>query len=249
MEIISHRGSLDGKAEMVTKKHLRKLVKSDYVDTIELDFQTAKDLEMVCSHSKIYHGHLISDTPSSRLRSDGILTLEEILEEINGQKGLIIDFKDVQAPYLQFLVELSDILESYGYSDALKLQSFKQDLIETLLTLRNDDYFSDVEIGLIINLFKTFSLRNGEGKDKFKNVDFLSLSSELYEWPFVGNDYLRYDDLYSNAKQYAWTWSPPYHEHDQRIENYIASGVDGIITNNPAHVKKLVMENAEKRRH
>ena len=241
MEIVSHRGALDGKAVPVTKERLRKLVRTDCITSIELDFTTTKDMGFVCSHGKTHKGKPISEYLTFELRSDGLVTLEDTLDIVNGDKGLLIDFKTSPDSEMEFAEKLFRIINNYEYQDKLMLQSFKQELIELLLKYKKETgVLNDVEIGLIINLFKTFNYRNKQDLGGLTNVDFVSLSSELYEWPIVGEDYKTYRKMLPEAKQYAWTWAPPYTEKDSRIENYSACGVDGIITNDPAKVRRLL---------
>lgn len=89
---------------------------------------------------------------------------------------------------------------------------------------------------MIINLFKTFSYRKGF-PDQYKEVSFLALSNELFEWPIVGEDYQIYRKQLPSVRQYAWSWDAIYQETEERILNYIAKGVDGIATSNPTLVK------------
>lgn len=70
-------------------------------------------------------------------------------------------------------------------------------------------------------------------------MDFVSLSSELWEKDKVQDDYKRYRELFPNAREYAWTWEKIYQENDTRIKNYMAKGADGIITSDPALVRAL----------
>lgn len=75
---------------------------------------------------------------------------------------------------------------------------------------------------------------------ELRELDFLALSSELWEWPLVGSDYKLYRYLFSNVKQYAWSWYAVYSETKQRINNYIIKGADGIETKEPQLVRTLL---------
>ena len=234
MEIILHRCGTNGK---INKKSLLRAVSSPEVDTIELDFVQAKNLEFVCSHSKMCDRGLISSLDKDEICKADLMFLEDILELVNGDKKVLLDFKD--APDRFFVIQhLWEIIKKYGFEDKVMIQSFNKEFIRSVLSLKKIGLFTEVEIGLIINLFKTFHYRNG--MTNFNDLDFVSLSSELFEWPIVGNDYQSYRNMLPDTKQYAWTWAPPYTEKEERLINYIDSGVDGIITNDPIKVKKLL---------
>lgn len=234
MEIILHRGGTDGH---ITKKQLQKVLSSPDFDIVELDFIHAKELGFVCSHSKRCERGLISELSKDEIYKSGLMTLEDVLEIINGNKKILLDFKDASNRY--FLIDyIRKIINNYGFEDKVMIQSFNREFIRTILSFKKLGMFTETEIGLIINLFKTFKYRNGI--DELSKLDFVSLSSELFEWPIVGDDYQTYRDFLPEAKQYAWTWAPPYTEKDNRIVNYIESGVDGIITNDPVKVKRLL---------
>ena len=234
MEIILHRGGTDGH---ITKKQLQKVLSSPDFDTIELDFVHAKELGFVCSHSKRCNRGLISELNKNEIYKSGLITLEDVLESVNGDKKILLDFKD--APDRFFIIyHLWELIKEYGFPNSVMIQSFNKDFIRAVLSMKKLGLFTDVEVGLIINLFKTFRYR--KGINELNKLDFVSLSSELFEWPIVGEDYQTYRSLFPESKQYAWTWAPPYSEKDKRILNYMDCGADGIITNDPGKVKKLL---------
>lgn len=98
-----------------------------------------------------------------------------------------------------------------------------------------------LDVGLIINLFKTFHYRNSF-PDHLKKIDFISLSNELFEWPVVGDDYLKYREMLPDILEYAWSWDAVYQEGEDRIYNYLDCGVDGIITKSPQLVKTCIQK-------
>lgn len=220
MEIIAHT-ALTAK----TKEGLENLIADDRFSKIELDFIPTKDTTLVWAHGLKKDNQKLNQTNYKDLSN--VLTLDDVLEIVNNRKKLLIEIKHF-IDYKQKSEELLKKLEQLRYTkDNVQIQSFNQHIIKFLL--QNKENLKNVEIGLIINLFKTFNYRKGN-IEGLENVDFVSLASELYEWPVVGEDYKLYRDLFLNSKQYAWTWDLVYKEIDKRLNNYIDKKVDGIIT-------------------
>ena len=233
MDIIAHTASLkpDRKTLLKLKSNL------DYTK-IELDFRLTKDDELVWSHSPKINGEYISYTNYRSLGN--VLTLEDVLEIFNHEKALIIELKG----YPKNLENRYDILlkclsSLYYYHNLIEVESFNERLIKSLLELQRKGELSFVQYGLIINLFKTFLFRKHFSQE-YRNIQFIALSNELFEWPIVGGDYKIYREVFPQVREYAWSWDAVYKETEKRILNYITKGVDGIATSNPTLVKKLV---------
>lgn len=115
----------------------------------------------------------------------------------------------------------------------MQIQSLDLSFLNRLV---NGNY-SNLEIGLIVNVL-TRNLVNGKIPFNLPNLEFMSLSSEL--WERKNGKFL--DEciaLYPHIKKYAWTWSRRI-EDEQRINNFLEKKADGIITSNPELVTTLV---------
>ncbi len=228
MEFIAHTAAINKDEDT-----LKKLIENDYFDKIELDFIPTKDNILIWSHSNMIGSLKINTASYKEIKIEAnnnakkIYTLNEILEIVDNKKALLLEIKhfiNIKRGYFDILNILKQIEST---KNVIQIQSFNQYLIKYLLDNKKELF--NIEIGLIINLFKTFLYRNNS-LEEWKNLDFIALSSELFEWPFVGKDFELYRKNIPKAKQYAWTWDLVYKEHKKRLENYINNNVDGIIT-------------------
>ena len=231
MDIIAHTASVHQ-----SKEALKELRDSPDYTKLELDFRLTKDNELVWSHSNKINGRLISNTNYCNLGS--VLILEDVLEVLGHIKPILIEIKG-KPNERQIYGLVKSLFSLVHYHNKIELESFNSDLIGILLDLKKQGVLEFIDYGLIINLFKTFSYRK-HFSEQYKEVSFLALSNELYEWPIVGGDYQIYREQLPSAKQYAWSWDAVYEETEERILNYIFKGVDGIGTSNPTLVKKLI---------
>ena len=231
MDIIAHTASVHQ-----SKEALKELRDNPDYTKLELDFRLTKDNELVWSHSNKINGRLISNTNYRNLGS--VLILEDVLEVLDHIKPILIEIKG-KPNERQIYGLVKSLFSLVHYKNKIELESFNQYLIGILLNLKKQGVLEFIDYGLIINLFKTFSYRK-HFSEQYKEVSFLALSNELYEWPIVGGDYQIYREQLPSAKQYAWSWDAVYEETEERILNYIFKGVDGIGTSNPTLVKKLI---------
>lgn len=233
MDIIAHTASV-----FPSRRSLVLLKYHPIYTKIELDFHFTKDGELICSHSNHMDGHLIANTNYRDFRY--VFTLEDVLEILGNSKDLLIELKN----YPVFLQKrgclLLKALAGLKYCEKqVEIESFNEHLIATLLELQKNEELASIKLGLIINLFKTFKYRKCFPKE-CRDVSFVALSNELFEWPIVNGDYQIYREILPHVKEYAWSWDALYKETSRRIENYIVKGVDGIATSNPFLVRELL---------
>ena len=233
MDVIAHTASVKP-----NKASLEAIRDNPFYDKLELDFRLTKDSLLVWSHSDKIDGSLISETNYRNL--DNALTLEDVLEILNNAKPILLDIKaypkNIRRQAYCLLQALTILVH---YKNEIGLASFNEKLISFLLKMQENGELNFIDIGLVINLFKTFKYRKQFPKE-LENIKFVSLSNELFEWPIVGEDYQMYRNMLNGIKQYAWSWDAVYEETEKRISNYILKGVDGIITSKPELVRKLV---------
>lgn len=229
MKIIGHTSHLNK-----NKGSLQHFLIANPCDTIEMDFRLTSDGKLVWTHDKTVNGRNICKSGYKELR---LLTLDDVLEILNGDIALLLHLKGingVKRKNLTKLLRALEILREYPFIS--EIESINPNLIRMLLSYREE--ISYMNIGLIINLFTTFRYRKGNisGLEK---IDFVSLSSELWEKDNLWDDYKRYRELLPDAREYAWTWEKIYQENDNRIKNYMAKGANGIITSDPSLVRTL----------
>lgn len=229
MNIIGHTSHLNN-----NKNALQHFLIANPCDTVEMDFRLTRDNILVWTHDRLVNS---KDVCKSEYKELGLLTLDDVLEILNGDMALLLHLKGVRGvnnKNIDKLLKALEILKEYPlYTE---LESISADFIRRILTYKED--LSYLDIGLIINFFTTFKYRKGNisGLEK---LDFVSLSSELWENSKVGDDYHRYRELFPNVREYAWTWERIYQENDTRIKNYMAKGADGIITSDTSLVRAL----------
>lgn len=229
MHIIGHTSHLNK-----SKEALQHFLIANPCDTIEMDFRLTSDGKLVWTHDKTVNGRNICKSGYKELR---LLTLDDVLEILNGDIALLLHLKGINGVKRKNLTKLLRALEILReYSFISEIESINPNLIRMLLSYREE--ISYMNIGLIINLFTTFRYRKGNisGLEK---IDFVSLSSELWEKDNLWDDYKRYRELLPDAREYAWTWEKIYQENDNRIKNYMAKGANGIITSDPSLVRTL----------
>ena len=229
MNIIGHTSHLNN-----NKNALQHFLIANPCDTVEMDFRLTRDDILVWTHDRLVNS---KDVCKSEYKELGLPTLDDVLEILNGDMALLLHLKGVRGvnnKNIDKLLKALEILKEYPlYTE---LESISADFIRRILTYKED--LSYLDIGLIINFFTTFKYRKGNisGLEK---LDFVSLSSELWENSIVGDDYNRYRELFPSVREYAWTWERIYQENDTRIKNYMAKGADGIITSDTSLVRAL----------
>ena len=233
MDIIAHTASVHPDRE-----NLMELRDNPDYTKLELDFHFTKDLELIWTHGYRVNGNLVKATNYRDLK--GVLTLEDVLEILDGSKELLIEIKSYPKEIQKKSYLLLKKMAFFAYyHKKVEIESFNENFIGFLLKLQEQGEISFLDLGLIINLFKTFKYRR-HFPDEYQNIKFVALSNELFEWPLVGQDYQIYREQLPQVKQYAWSWDAVYQETENRISNYINKGVDGIATSKPALVKKLI---------
>ena len=228
LEIIYHTASI----KKDTKTFLE-LLKTD-VETIELDFVLTKDFVPIWTHKKRINFKCIGNIESKNKLLKNYLTLKDIIKLNNSKKKLLLDFKYINKKILNEK-NIKKILSDINQNDNIMIQSINIDFIKYLMII-ND--YKNIKKGLIINYFTSYFI-NEKNIVGIKNIDFISLASEL--WEVKGGSFLKKSEkLFPKAKKYAWTWDAIYKEHMVRLENYKNKKADGIITSTPEKVKNII---------
>lgn len=217
MEIIYH--TADIKKDILTLEN----VFHSGIETVELDFVMSKDGIPVWTHD-ILPTQLL-DSSSPRVREQ--LSIYDVLDLNNHRCKLMLDFKYIPRSILNS-TEFSKLIDHLKQYDEMQFQSIDLSLIRKLI----EGNYSNFELGYIINVLTKSNIR------KLSDLDFISISSEL--WEKKNGIYIdKCNFMYPEIKKYAWTWSAREEEED-RINNFINKGADGIITSNPKLVKRLI---------
>jgi len=222
MEIIYHTADIDKDL-----KTLEKILNSG-LETVELDFVMTKDAVPVWSHD-LYPTQVLE---YSSPKLNGTLTLYDILEINNHRCKLMLDIKYVPQSILNSK-SFMKLLYTLNQYDEMQIQSLDLNFLNGLI----EGNYSNIEKGLIVNVI-TRSLINVFKVSKIKELDFLALSSELWERN-DGKFIEQCVSLYPDIKKYGWIWARRT-ETEEKIQNFINKNADGIITENPEFVKSII---------
>lgn len=225
-EIIYHTAN-----ETNNEKNYLNILDKD-TDYIELDIVFTKDLEPIWTHDMLPTKLLNSD--NNQLKNN--LSLYDIIDLTGYKKELLLDFKYIDNSIIRE-EKLKKVLDYINEYDEVMIQSTNKDFINYLITKK----YPNINKGLIINYFSSFGI-NKNNIGNLKNVDFISLASEI--WELYRGDFLnKTKQIFPNSKKYAWTWEMLYDESTKRLQNYIDKSADAIITNKIDEVKRLIKKN------
>lgn len=229
MEIIYHTADI-----AKTRSSLNKLFNSG-VSTIEIDVVMTKDGIPIWTHDTIPTLFLKSN--SSKIEDP--ITLYDVLDINKHSCKLMLDFKYIQRDILNSK-KFEALLSTLNAYDEMQIQSLDLAFINKLIY----NNYSNIEVGLTVNIL-TRSFINKLKIPKLQNLDFMALSSELWEQrkgKFIDDC----NSIYPDIKKYGWIWQWRTKKTDgiedkdtiEAIINNAAAA--GIITNNPELVKKRI---------
>lgn len=238
---IAHRG-FSGIAPENTLAAVKKAAELG-VNFIEIDIHQTLDKKLVVIHDNTVDrttngkGKVNSYTLEELKRLDAgswkseiyknerIPTLEEFIEAVNGRARLLIEVKDEFNEYEGIEEEAVKILKKYGADKYTILQSFDDHSLYKLQALNSGIELHKLLEYDISDLFE--KIHSGVYKFvKAINIDFELLSRETVQ--------KIHEEGFS-----AYTWTVNAEEDIRKVISY---GVNGIISNYPDRVKKVLGE-------
>ena len=175
MKIIAHRGNDQIHKENSLEAIVHSLNKN-YVDGVELDVRLTKDHKLIINHDPFYNGNYINHTNCLKLQKLGLNTLQEVLNNVNNDKIIMIEVKVDDKSIKVMLKTLINILKKYRLNFYVCSFNYK------FITLLKKIY--SIKCGLII------SIHTSEKKLK-NNLDFYSVNylynkkefnKEIFRW-------------------------------------------------------------------
>lgn len=145
MKIIAHRGNSD-KYKANTKEAILNSLTKEYIDGVEFDVRMTKDHKFVIHHDPFYEGKLISITRYKYLKK--LPELENVLNEINSKKIIMIEIKEEIGKYKRVVYFLYKILKKYNLN--FYICSFNYKLMEFFLQ-KHPNITTGLIIGMSIN--------------------------------------------------------------------------------------------------
>jgi glycerophosphoryl diester phosphodiesterase len=222
--VIAHRG--DSSRALENSIESIRLALSIPVDMIEFDIRKSIDNQLFLMHDRQTGRTADQDIPMEGSRSKEIArirlkngekvpTLEEILTLVSGRAALNIEIKSDESGAL-----CAEELRKNGYDGPVLISSFLDK--EVMVVRRINSAFSTAQI------FQFFSPEEvDEYKAKGHRIISLSKSTVTEELLTACHE--------KGIQVLVWTV-----DEEEEIKKFIALGVDGIVSNRPALLKRLV---------
>lgn len=245
--VIAHRGA-SGIAPENTLIAFSKAIEIG-VDRIELDLRQTIDGEVVVLHDKTINrttngwGSIRKTSLKKAKRysagswfhhkfsAERIPTLRETLELVNGRTTLLLEIKNGSPYHHGIERNIVKLLDEYKAHDWCIVQSFNDRILNNFRTL--PDLHSDVQ-----KLFAAFipvAPFYGGSRFSYKRLGSYDFAEEVnINYKYVSPLVVR--KVHKMGKKVnVWTVNEPYN-----LKKYIRMGVDGIITNHPEKLKRLI---------
>ena len=239
IKVTGHRGAA-GYAPENTMTSIQKAL-SMRLERIEIDIHQSKDDVVVLLHDeridRTSNGNGLVDEYSfaelkaldfgsyfdEGFKGEKIPSLEEALQLVNGQSELVIEFKYGNERYPFIEEHVIDLINQYDASSWVIIHSFNTEVLEAIYKKAPNIRLHKL---LIANLRFT-NLFIGTGLEVFKPQDFPYIEEYSIHYYFANRSILQ--ELKSLGKKVnVWTMND-----DEKSDNYIRLGVDGIISDYP----------------
>lgn len=206
-QIVAHRG-WSSKAPENTMASINLALEEEKIDMIEIDVQLTKDNVLVVVHDFVLErtsngkGYIDDYTLaelrqldfgswfSSVFKGEKIPTLKEVLEKVNGKKGVIIEIKRCMDKYPYIAKEICNLLNTYKYKDKVLIKSFDHQVIKEVTQIDNT-----LKVGLLIYGKLTLLME----QIKYTGASFLSINYHYIDEKLVKESYA------NNVQLFAWT--------------------------------------------
>ena len=217
------------------------------VDRIEVDVATSMDGIVVCLHDKTLNrtceasgdvrdftfAKLTKIRANNGFESNAVVpSLESVINQINGQCELVIEIKSGNEHYPKIEREVVGIIKKNNAYDWAVVHSFNDKVLNRIATIDSKVRLQKLFVyrwrwPAIIQDFK-FHM----GKISDYEVDAFGVAHNFVNRQLV-------EQIHNLGKQiHVWTVDDP-----KEMEKLIELGVDGIITNKPDILKKLLAKN------
>ena len=204
MKCIAHRGySLKYKDNSI--EAIREAIHREY-DGVEIDVQLCETGELILFHDVYIKGKFISEMNLSQLKEMGIITLQQVYEEIPEIRRtlLILDIKGAD-------LNVTRALEKFYENESTE-----------------NVFFCSFNRKIVYRLPKEFKI-GSTFETTFHKSEYplitMALDVVILHWTCLDHDFISYCRSHG-IKVYTYT-----HKEDEELEYMYRYGVDGIITN------------------
>lgn len=246
--VIAHRGA-SGYAPENTIVAFDKAIELG-ADMVELDVHFTKDEVVVVLHDetldrttdkeglvKDYNWDEIKDADAGswkgeEFKGEKLPTLDEVIKHLNGRTKLLIEIKDGGNFYPGLEKKVWEIVQANNAQSWCEVQSFSQDAVEIFHSLNTELPLYKLVVGNIPVLPVHVDIKlKGGGVLKYKEYAGVNPNKKFVRKRIVKKLHKR------GQKMFVWTVNK---EEDMR--KIIDKGVDGIITNYPDRLLKVLEE-------
>lgn len=244
--VIAHRGA-SGSAPENTLASINKAIEFG-ADMVEIDVHLSSDNEVIVIHDNTLDrtttlkgnvkDHTLKEIKKAdagswygeRWKNEPVPTLEEVLHTINGKVKLLIEIKDGSDVYPGIEEKTIEVVKHHGAESWCILQSFSDAAVEKCLAAKTSMPVYKLVVGNVpgLPLYHDGKMHGGTAYNN-KQVAGINPNKRFARKRIVKK-------LHERGQQiYVWTVND---EKDmQKLLNW---GVDGIITNYPEKLKKLM---------
>lgn len=211
-------------------EHINSAIESN-VDIIEIDIDISMDKILVLSHNPFIYQHSghfekTSNISSEVLKSNGIITLESVLKDINMTIPLNLDLKS------EYVIEsVIELLKKLNYTNNIIFTGCNSRWVTKLRSL-SDEY------GVFLNS-QEFEIL---AKEEYNNFIKIFIKTAIKTGAIglnlnynLCNEELVYRAHLNGLFVQVWTI-----DKEEDMKKMIKMGVDGITTHNPLLLKRLV---------
>jgi glycerophosphoryl diester phosphodiesterase len=248
ISIIAHRGASGNAPENTLAAF--KLALENHVDFIEIDVHLSKDSVPVVIHdntlNRTTNGKgLVFEHELKQLKKldagswfskthqgEKIPTLEEVINLTKGKCKLLIEIKHGSNRYPNIEELTLQIIHKLQVQNQCIIQSFDEDVIANLKKLKcSVEVHKLIEGDFPVKLYNIYSSINHKTKKGKASIGAINPNQSSVNQKFIKNIHKQ------KKKTFIWT------VNDQKdMMRMIKMGVDGIITNYPEKLKKLIIQ-------
>lgn len=212
--IIGHRGASGHPDNTIPSFEL---ALAQGADGIELDVRESGDGQLVVVHSSVVGSHAVKSTDYERIRDLGdgyeVPLFEDVLKQFGGEAFLDIELKEPG-----FEEKAIELIKQYGNPDRAMISGFHTAMLNKVHAV-----LPDIQLGFIYNRTQDEESRHNIPIDVVI-PQFRLASRELSE------------EIHDEGLQvFPWTVN-----EEAEMRRLLACGVDGIITDEPARLAKVL---------
>lgn len=246
--IIAHRGA-SGSAPENTLSSFKKALEIG-VDYVELDIHLSKDGEVMVIHDatldRTTNGTgAVQDKTLAELqqldagswygdafKNEPLPTLRQVMELVNGRTKILIEIKSPsKGLYAGIEQKTLDLIKEYNAYSWCEMQSFHPEVVENWLAIDTQVTVYQLIVGAMVGLSYDDQVRWGNGIGKNGRVAGINPSKKFAR--------AKYIKKLHNQGYVCFVWTV---NETEDMQTLMRKGVDGIITNYPEKLKKLIEE-------